>query len=61
MTHQIKVLTVESSKMEIFVFEPEGKCPFPGLVQCRHIPVGLTGIENDEFTLKTLKRYQDNG
>ena len=24
MTHQIKVLTVEGSKMEVFVFEPEG-------------------------------------
>jgi len=28
MTHQIKVLTVEGSKMEAFVFEPEGKAPF---------------------------------
>ena len=61
MTHQIQVLTVEGSKMEVFVFEPEGKGPFPGLVQCMHIPVGHTGIENDEFTLKTAKRYQDNG
>ena len=61
MTHQIKDLTVEGSKMEVFVFEPEGKGPFPGLVQCMHIPVGHTGIENDEFTLKTAKRYQDNG
>ena len=61
MTHQIKVLTVEGSKMEVFVFEPEGKGPFKGLVQCMHIPVGHTGIENDEFTLKTAKRYQDNG
>ena len=61
MTHQIQVLNVEGSKMEVFVFEPEGKGPFPGLVQCMHIPVGHTGIENDEFTLKTAKRYQDNG
>ena len=61
MTHQIQVLTVEGSKMEVFVFEPEGKGPFPGLVQCMHIPVGNAGIENDEFTLKTSKRYQDNG
>ena len=53
MTHQIQVLTVEGSKMEVFVFEPEGKGPFPGLVQFMHIPVGHTGIENDEFTLKT--------
>ena len=52
MTHQIQVLTVEGSKMEVFVFEPEGKGPFPGLVQCMHIPVGHTGIENDELHLK---------
>ena len=51
MSHQIKVLTVEGSKMEVFVFEPEGEGPFPGLVQCMHIPVGHTGIENDEFTV----------
>ena len=51
MTHQIKVLTVEGSKMEVFVFEPEGKGTFPELVQYMHIPVGQTGIENDEFTL----------
>ena len=61
MTHQIQVLNVEGSKMEVFVFEPGGKVPFPGLVQCMHIPVGHKGIENDEFTLKTAKRYQDNG
>ena len=61
MTHQIQVLTVEGSQMEVFVFEPEGKGPFPGLVQCMHIPVGHTGIENDEFTFKTAKRYQENG
>ena len=52
MTHQIKVLSVEGSKMEVFVFEPEGKGPFPGLVQFMHIPVGHKRIENDEFTLK---------
>ena len=61
MTHQIKVLTVEGSKMEVFVFEPQGEGPFPALMQCMHIPVGHTGIENDEFTLRTAERYRDNG
>ena len=53
MTHQIENILVNDREMEVFVFEPEGKGPFPGLVQCMHIPVGHTGIENDEFTLKT--------
>ena len=32
MTHQIKVLTVEGSKMEVFVFEPQGE----GSLSCPH-------------------------
>ena len=28
---------------------------------CQHIPVGHTGVENDEFTLKTAERYAQNG
>ena len=52
MTHQIKVLTVEGSKMEVFVFEPEGKGPLPGLVQCMHIPVGHKGIKTMSLHLK---------
>ena len=61
MTHQIENLLVNGSPMEVFVFEPEGKGPFPALMQCMHIPVGHTGIENDEFTLRTAERYRDNG
>ena len=45
MTHQIKVLTVEGSKMEVFVFEPQGEGPFHALMQCMHIAEGHTGIE----------------
>ena len=52
MTYQIKDLTVEGSKMEVFVFEPEGKGPFPGHEQCMHIPVGHTGIEKMSLHLK---------
>ena len=61
MTHQIENLVVNGSPMEVFVFEPEGKGPFPALIQCMHIPVGHTGIENDEFTLRTAERYRNNG
>ena len=31
------------------------------MIQCMHIPVGYTGIENDEFTLKSTQRYANNG
>ena len=61
MRHQIENLLVDGNKMEVFVFEPQGEGPFPALMQCMHIPVGHTGIENDEFTLRTAERYRDNG
>ena len=32
MRHQIENLLVDGNKMEVFVFEPEGAGPFPGLV-----------------------------
>ena len=37
------------------------KNSYPGMIQCMHIPVGHTGIENDEFTLKSTQRYANNG
>ncbi len=46
--------------MEVFLFEPEGAGPHPGLVLCQHIP-GHQGIEQDPFTLKTAERYAENG
>ena len=61
MTHRIETVDVNGSPMEVFIFEPEGAGPHPGIVQCMHIPVGHTGIENDEFTLKSAQRYADNG
>ena len=57
----IEEIMVNESPMEIFIFEPEGDGPHPALMQCMHIPVGHTGIENDEFTLKTAERYCDQG
>lgn len=61
MTHRIETTDVNGSPMEVFLFEPEGAGPHPGLVLCQHIPVGHTGVENDEFTLKTAERFAENG
>lgn len=60
MAYRIETTEVQGSPMEIFVFEPEGAGPHPGLVLCQHIP-GHTGIEEDPFTLKTGERFAENG
>lgn len=59
--HTIKTVDVQGSPMEVFVFEPEGEGPHPGIVLAQHIPVGHTGVENDTFTLKTAERLAENG
>ncbi len=59
--HRVETVTVNDSPMEIFVFEPEGDGPHPGIVLAQHIPVGHTGVENDEVTLKVAERYAENG
>ncbi|MFT6581299.1 MAG: dienelactone hydrolase family protein [Alphaproteobacteria bacterium] len=59
--HDIQKVTVDGSSMEVFLFHPEGAGPHPGIVLAQHIPVGHTGVENDEFTLKTAERYAANG
>lgn len=59
--HRIDTVTVQDSRMEIFMYEPEGEGPHPGIVLAQHIPVGHTGVENDTFTLKTAERYAANG
>ncbi len=53
--------TNNDSEMEIFLFSPSGDRPHPGLILAHHLPVGHTGIENDEFTLKTAERLARNG
>lgn len=58
---QIETVSVDGSEMEVFVFEPPGQGPHPGLVLAQHIPVGHTGIENDEFTLRTAERFAAEG
>jgi len=61
MNPRIETIDVQGSPMEVFLFEPSGRGPHPGLVLCQHIPGGHSGIENDVFTLKTAQRYAQNG
>ena len=61
MVHRVESVDVNGSPMEVFIFEPQGAGPHPGLIQCIHIPVGHTGIENDTFSLQAAQRYADNG
>ena len=56
MTHRIETIEVNGSPMEVFIFEPQQPGLHPGIIQCMHMPVGHTGIENDEFTLKSAQR-----
>ena len=60
MAYRIELTEVQGSPMEVFLFEPEGEGPHPGLVLAQHIP-GHQGIEQDPFTLKTAERYAANG
>ncbi len=59
--HIVETVSVDGSDMEVFVFEPPGDGPHPALVLAQHIPVGHTGIENDEFTLRTAERIAAAG
>lgn len=59
----MEVLSTEvlGSSMEVFLYLPDGEGPHPGIVLAQHIPVGHTGLENDEFTLQTARRFAANG
>lgn len=59
--YAVETVQVGGSPMEVFLFLPEGEGPHPGLVLAQHLPVGHTGLENDEFTLKTAERYASAG
>jgi carboxymethylenebutenolidase len=59
--HRIDTVTVNDSSMEIFMYTPDTDGPHPGIVLTQHIPVGHTGVENDEFTLKAAERLAENG
>ena len=58
----IETVDVNGSPMEVFLFSPPaGASPHPALVLAQHIPVGHTGIENDEFTLVAARRFAAAG
>jgi carboxymethylenebutenolidase len=77
--HQLQIVNVEDSPMEVFVFEPPSSVshadaaapvagaarrsasPRPALILLQHLPVGHTGLENDEFTLQTAARFAEHG
>ena len=59
--YEVATVSVLDCEMELFIFHPEGLGPHPALVLAQHIPVGHTGIENDEFTLVTAARYAEAG
>jgi carboxymethylenebutenolidase len=59
--YKVQTVDVQGSQMEVFLYDPKGEGPHPGLVLAQHIPVGHTGIENDEFTLKAAERLAENG
>ncbi|MEW6688589.1 MAG: dienelactone hydrolase family protein [Pseudomonadota bacterium] len=61
MAHRVETVPVRGSPMEVFLFEPPGDGPYPGLVLCQHIPVGHAGLEKDEVTLRIAERYCENG
>ena len=61
MAYRIQTVHVRGSSMEVFLFEPAGAGPHPGIVLCQHIPVGHTGVENDVVTLGVAERYAANG
>lgn len=61
MPHRIVTAEVQGNPMEVFVFEPQGAGPHPALIACQHIPIGHTGIENDEFTRYACARYAAQG
>ena len=59
--YTVETVNVNGNPMEVFLFEPEGAGPHPGLILAQHIPVGHTGIENDEFTLRAGQRFAEQG
>ena len=60
-TISVSAPATDPSPMEVFLFHPAGSGPHPALILAQHIPVGHTGIENDEFTLKAGERFAAAG
>jgi carboxymethylenebutenolidase len=56
-----RIVEVQGSPMDVLVFEPEGKGPFPGLVAAQHIPVAHAGLEIDPFQVDVGERLARAG
>jgi carboxymethylenebutenolidase len=56
-----RIVEVQGSPMDVLVFEPEGKGPFPGLVVAQHIPVAHAGLEIDPFQVDVGERLARAG
>jgi len=54
-------IDVFGSSMELLVFEPEGRGPFPAIVVAQHLPVAHEGLEKDPFTLDVGERLAAEG
>lgn len=59
--HRKEMLTVDGSPMEVFIFEPEGDGPHPGLVIAQHLPIAHEGLEKDPFTLDCGEQFAKAG
>lgn len=55
-----ETVTIEDSEMDVWITEPDGNGPFPGLVIAMHAPAHI-GIENDPFQVDILERYASAG
>ena len=56
-----RIVEVQGSPMDVLVFEPQGKGPFPGLVVAQHIPVAHAGLEGDPFQIDVGERLAREG
>lgn len=56
-----RIVEVQGSPMDVLVFEPQGKGPFPGLVVAQHIPVAHAGLEGDPFQIDVGERLARAG
>lgn len=59
--YEVVTAEVLGRDMEVFLFKPEGQGPHPAILLAQHIPVGHSGLENDDFTLSTAQRFADQG
>ena len=49
MAYRIETVQVNGSPMEVFVFEPQGPGPHPGMILCCHFPLANTGYLSQSF------------